>query len=796
MTPEQMTGGVCSACKAFIPVGAAECPMCGSQVEQNANVHLGLRTGWGSLVCKTCGKSSDRADTCESCGSDLLSPLAADSVQHKRLVVHQKSLDHLTDLFGRITPAGITPTDLAQYLDYLSESDLLSRRYWEPVVDSLEAVDMTSLEAIHSKAAFESLGRLTSAADECFEMLRTVSSIKPPPELLEFHALLVAHFCHILDCYEHGVLAIFSLNEADAIRHGAELQVSLQSALDAGARLGDSFNELTVMSRDVARDTVARRLAAVVGSAAQSANGESLDLGAILSMALSRHQDIPAIGTAIFPLLSDLFMSDLTMTEELGLGLLAIAAPLLIRDNVLTLKRRTLQNLTVLRDASQQRLPELIAAFHNGIESYIEAEVSLLTIAESLATYENLQLSRDAGRMMLVNIYDNLAEFVWRKLASLPIYAMFLCEGSSLTFEQVAEQSTFGDKVQWLVQRQNSRHALALDGVCTLTRNAGSHGAVDTTGDKIRLTNFNPPSGQSTSIELTDEEFAGRIKALIDTCIAIRTALDVFLLENWEEFASQLRALRPPARLGTEIVKFVLGIFDLFGSTIVVEGNHVSVVARAMASGRPRRCHEYKAIFAMLAANLPATESADVEIAGTQGQTCRLTGTLSPFRDFASADVATEVNALPAMLAVTESSNVEAAVDALVTYRGGLVFNVAHALMVDVAALGEARSWATKDRKRYSQLLHGSAERAAVYVRVVGSVDSPPELAGMKDDLLRLTRDYQKAIVRRLQTWDSGKWRVAARPDPQIGSIGMAAIDLRAQTLLDAKAYWGEVPDA
>jgi hypothetical protein len=119
-----------------------------------------MRLTWGTPTCKSCRAESEDDETCSGCGRDLTPSDAAESLQHKRRLAHQRGLAAIREIFGRPRPEPLTVLDATQYVDYLTGEQILVQDYLRQAGDSLIAVDVSSLEAVHGKQNYEAISHV------------------------------------------------------------------------------------------------------------------------------------------------------------------------------------------------------------------------------------------------------------------------------------------------------------------------------------------------------------------------------------------------------------------------------------------------------------------------------------------------------------------------------------------------------------------------------------------------------------------------------------------------------------
>ncbi len=753
---------------------------------------FGLKVGLSAAECAQCKTLNEvGASECFGCGANLAAAGAGRSLQHKRLETHRQTRERFETLLStqraNLQPA-VTVTDARQYVRFLNNPGIAFADHLSKPASLLADIDLSTMQATHAKEAYTSLSTICGAAEEAYDVYRTLYSVLPPADFAEFHTLLTTFMSAVLDMYIYGMRALFAMTRVDAFEQQRRLQHAVDMAREAAAQLGDTFARIDVEILDPG-DTN-QRLAVLTGQSAQYDHNSEIDLGAVLSAALSSHDDLSGVARAVLPHLRDLFGTDaVEVAEEQALGLLATAAALSMTDNLVTIKRRARIFLDLLREAHNFHPTDFEGATRKAARDVLTSETIALTIGEQLRVYASAQMSREARRMVLKDAYSNLAENIWRRLSSFLLYAMFLLESMPMTYEDIADWAGFGEKVQWLLDQHKPQYALALEGVSAVMRNAGSHGGVDVMGDKIVLTNVNPQTRKVRTEELTDEEFEVRIRQMLDTCLALRTAFDIFVLGHWATFRDELISLRPPSRLAVEIVKYLLGNWDLSVAYVAVGDRILHVKASLLKPHQPRPYSQYVSICAIFAALMP--DVTDVDFLVTRGESvdCHIASSLVPFRAFSSAnETVRDIMVLPTMAQLSITTPDQQMADGATRYRGVVAFNVAHFLMVDVARLGEDRGKAVLNRNGYRELVDSVGQRLRAYRQVLLQTPASVCVNALRNGLLEALRDLEQGLRKERRALQNSESFVPTAANIELARAGQVALQIREKTLADAKA--------
>ncbi len=245
---------------------------------------FGLKVGLSAAECAQC-KTVNKvgASECFGCGANLAATGAGWSLQHKRLETHSQTRERFETLLATqrasLQPA-VTVTDARQYVRFLNSSGIAFADHLSKPASLLADIDLSTMQATHAKEAYTSLSTLYSAAEEAYDVYRTLHSVLPPVEFAEFHTLLTTFMSAVLDMHIHGLRALFAMSTVDTLEQQRRLQHAVDMALEAAAQLGDSFARIDVEMLEPG--DINQRLAVLTGQSAQYALNNEVDLGAVL----------------------------------------------------------------------------------------------------------------------------------------------------------------------------------------------------------------------------------------------------------------------------------------------------------------------------------------------------------------------------------------------------------------------------------------------------------------------------------------------------------------------------------
>jgi len=505
-----------------------------------------LRIQLVAAICDVCGEAFglDR-ETCPSCGDDNeahdprtagINAVRADALE--ATVTEYAASSDPPDVVR--DGERLTLTD-EQFMNFFTEENLISARLIERPRLVVAALDLGSESAIRSASTANAIRELARCADETKVMLGRLIRIRVDGQLDAVHGLSLALYREVLRLHRAVARALSAYTPEELASAQYDLQAALDQAADTASGVGAQIEVV-----DVARlhPDFAARLTALTGRQGAYQYRGTVDLAAVyadlLSPQQSRTQRVERAAACFHGSIPREFIESLG--EESVDVLLLLAAEVHLSHNPISLAARCATFVDVLDRAiaaNEEATTSLVTAAEDDIE---DAHVALLSLVDVLnqLTLEDLPVS--AQRLQLSNTYNTLTEWVFRRLVNLLLGAKFCIDGKARPYEVVARMS-FGEKYHTLSQARDPRYVAALLGVAKVIRNAGAHGDVDLSGERVtfRQTDRN---GVQTVETHTDDEFVRKLVDLLLTCQALSIASAVVRLKH--------HRLLPEARMPTK----------------------------------------------------------------------------------------------------------------------------------------------------------------------------------------------------------------------------------------------------
>jgi hypothetical protein len=707
--------------------------------------------------CDRCGETfSYGASACPSCGGrcDVLDPLeqGINKVRWEALGDLISELEAITDTPEREEVRGPVLTD-EQFINFINRNSIISAELVDDVRAVLDDMDLGSKNSIRSTPTRKAFERLIANARDVRGAYDELTGVRVPERFETLHVLIVAVYYTILDLYRAGGRAVLAVT----IEELSAAQRALQGALDRGAGLGSLMSaELEGVDLVGLDPSISRRLALLTGRPGRYEYEGQLDPAAVLASALQQSitvEDLGKVALAEFPRTLTSGAKDLTPDQ--GLALYLLAAEVAASPDPMTLRRRANVFLAILNEAYARDQVAMSAMVEAAAPDVEDAMVNLLAAGELLRRLDSA-LSTEAIRMELSGAYDRLSEWIFRRLANVLVAAKHVIDQDPKAYADIAHMSS-NEKFNALSQAKDPRYAVALHGVVTVTRNAGAHGDVDLSGDKVHLRAVDRKRGLVREEWLTEGEFADRLLDLLLTCLALSLSYHLFCLEHARDLPSTSPSSKP--RVLSEAARALVGLWGL--RRVQVRAGDTAAPAVVEAADDPERPARDSGDFLAAAATLATLfrQWPDLSLRITRDGTplCRLT---------VPTEVAVEFLSLPAeaqpfgALKLRYLSLIEPRIedDDVERYRREWIRDGARLVAQQVAELNPLRNGLPKTKSEYEAAVRSLSESAERFRQMLLEVPVPPAARSPRDRLFAALGMMENGLARHLNLLASDQW--------------------------------------
>jgi RNA polymerase subunit RPABC4/transcription elongation factor Spt4 len=766
---QQSFGRFCIGCGLLL-LADQSCPNCNADAPSTAveEESLQLSVNLSVLRCAACNRvNSIGTLTCPSCGERVDSSEITDPREGPLNRVKWDALGDLLPSFRGLAtfpieeqnPASLVTDD--QFIRYVNRHSIFSP---DLLVGSLKGlarqIDLSDEDAIRSPETRRGFEELLKSAQQLRQIYDELAGVRAPEQFSELHLQATVAFQTAIDLHMTCARAILALTVEELQAAQRELQASFDRLSVVGEVMVEEVENADPEA--VGEHRIQRRLDTFVRRPGQYEHAGRPDLAAVLVAKLSEGRDFARLGQEGAAYFGRMLLIDpSTLPPEQGLVLYVLAAQVAASDDPLTLRRWSNVLLDVLNEAFRKNPAAMEAAVSAADVDIEEAMVHLLSVGDTLRNLQIDELPIEAVRQQLTSSYQTLVEWSHRRLLNLLLAAKFVLRGKPKPYEQIAVADS-ATKRDWLSKTVDPRYAPAFLHLSATIRNAGAHGDVETSGSKIRFITRNKNRTKVLGVEeLTEDEFAGRLRDLLLTCDALRLSAELFRIEHLHDLPSPVLPTR--ARVMDEIANIIIGYFGLVHArTRRQEEELVAVdaeVAEGMSAKAPR---DYLAVAFTVATLFPTHTKAELRVLQKGELKCRIQAPI--------AEVVTQ-QALPEdvrnyyLLKTCYLSAVEPSDDGNVhdRYMRQLIRAGSRLLMQDVAAAQQLRAGLPRTKQDYAVSLKLLIQKANVLADVLRAVEPPETAAPPRDSLLLGLESLRRGLTEHQRLMRSGRWAAVGR---------------------------------
>lgn len=731
---QQFFGQFCPTCGSLLLTGQS-CSNCGAEAVpvKDGEESLELSVNLSVHHCEACRRVfSIGTSACPSCGepidsSDLTDPKMVPLNQIKLEALEASSLElHGLTVFaeGERPLPHVVSDD--QFLNYVNRHDIFSSdRLIGNLKGLVRRIDLSDEAAIRSSDTLDAFDGILNASRELRAVYDELQSFRVSNQFSELHLQAIAGFKTALDLHVTCARAVLALTVEDLQVAQRDLQTALDRLTVVGQVMAAEIEN--VDPKALGSHRIQRRLDIFVQRPGEYEYAGRPDLAAVLVSKLSEGNEFSRLGhegVAYFDRM--LLVDPSTLPPEQGLALYVLAAQVAASDDPLTVRKWSNVLLDVLNEAFRQNPVAMGAAVEKADADIEEAMVHLLSVGDTLRSLRIDELPIEAVRQHLTSSYQTLFEWSHRRLLNLLLAAKFILRGKPKPYGEIAVADS-ATKRDWLSKPDDPRYAPAFLRLSASIRNAGAHGDVETSGPKIRFITRNKNRSKIIAVEeLTEDEFAVRLRDLLLTCDALRLSAELFRVEHFHELPAPVLPTR--ARVIDEVANIIVGYFGLVRARTRRQGEElVGVEAEVIEGVSAKAPRDYLAAAFTIAALFPVYTTAELRVLQNDELKCRIEVPVAE---------AVAQQALPAdvrnyyLLKTCYLSTVEPQVDdnAHDRYMREVIRAGSRLMMQDVAATQQLRAGLPRTKQDYTVLLKLLSQKVDMLADVLRSVD-PPEAA-------------------------------------------------------------------
>lgn len=707
---------------------------------------------------------------CPSCGEP------GEYIDPREAPINKVKLKALGDLLPEFEKLAIVsanagaptiPVTDQQLLGFLIRNKLLSEQLIDTVKSAAREIHLSSKSAIRSRTTRQAFECLLRSLRETRTVYDDLQSVSLPDQFGDLHLFLQATFRAVLDLHLWTARAVLVTTIEEAQTAQQEIQIALDRAAE-GAHALDS--ELGRIDPESLSTSVSQRLSLFTGIPAQYEHDGRPDLAPTLASRSGESNwtnsvaSLGQIGASFFR--QTISVDPTTLSPEHALTLYLLAAETAASEDALTIRRRAAVYLEILNHAFQSNPSHMLATVTAAEDDLAEALVTLLSLGDTFRALKPDQLPREAYRLTLIQANGTLTEWVFARLISILLNAKFVLNGQPKPYTDTSAR-IFNEKFNILDQEARSadpRYAVALLGVATIARNAGAHGGIRLSGEKIHLTQRDK-KGKVTEVEMTDDEFSDRLSDLLVTCQALSLAMELFRILHHDQL-SPLRA-RDESRLLIEGGRALVGLWALHRAEIEIdyEASLVAVQASLQSETLVSDPTEYLPCVVMLALLFRPWSVVQLTVVGADDeQQCRVALPTEEAQAF--SELPEEAHALGAIKVIYRAQIEPTAIDEAQRYRQLWITSAARLVAQEIASLQPLRARLPQTRGDYVAAVERVLRNLKFLRDMLRSFEPPPPIARERNRLLEGIRLLRRGLTTHLELMRTGKPAIVLRASP------------------------------
>lgn len=568
----------CDECGAYVEMGAANCPGCGAVVdvdwEEKAHLYRARREIFGDLA----------------------------------EVLEEPS-----------ESGAVVPLSERQYLRFINGSHVLDAEPSGRMVKTINGLDLSEPSTIRGPGTREAAKVLYRDALKLRRLIAALKSLKPYGVFAEPHGHLIGAFEAYRQHFQKLVGALLAKGPSEVERHKEAAQPPIELASRELRVFGRSFSKLEEKYPDgLAEDTVEERLASfLIGTV----NGNIEELSDISQLGLGSFDAFMAPRDDGYRYFSGMLATPL---EELSEGMPQVLYLLALmvgsQEDPAGILHRASMFVGVVNEALSKDQEAMLSAAVDMQKDLNEASGILISLTPQVeAMLSSPNVTEEALKDFAIRSYGRLTEGCFRRMVNLLVFAMFRSKGSSKSWEDIADWSSFGEKYQWLSdaardETVQSAFSSALEGVEKIVRNSDAHTDFELLDGGIRFVQTNFNKREKTEKVFSDEEFGDLLVDLLRTLMSLSIAAQMFQCDHMNEIGTDLveepasEALRP---LYLELFLTVTGLVE---PEALEESDGVTVRSAVPEYQVPGSLYDYVKNLIFVAFLYPEAERFSLEI--------------------------------------------------------------------------------------------------------------------------------------------------------------------------------------
>jgi hypothetical protein len=568
----------CDECGAYAEMGAENCPGCGAVVdvdwEQRAHLYRARREVFG----------------------DLAEVLKAPS-------------DYTT----------VVPVTEQQYLRFIDGSHVLSAGPVSRMTRTINSLDFSESSTIRGARTREAATVLYQDALKLRRLIATLKSMKPYGAFAQPHEHLIGAFEAYREHFRELAGALLARGPSEVEAHKQAAQPPIELASRKVRTFGRVFGELSKAYPDgLDDDTVEERLASFLLG---TVDGEIETLTDLSQLGLGSFDAFMAPRDDGYRYFSGMLTTPLAdLAEGMPQVLYLLALMVGSREDPAGILHRASMFVDVVNEALAEDREGMLAAAVGMQKDLNAASGILISLTPQVeAMLGSPSVTDEALKDFAIRVYGRLTEGCFRRAVNLLVFAMFRAKGSTKSWEDIADWSSFGEKYQWLSDSARDETAppafsSALEGVEKIVRNSDAHTDFELLEGGIRFIQTNFKKREKTEKVFSDEEFGDLLVELLRTLMSLSVAAQMFQCDHMDEIGADLAEDPTPEALRPLYLELFLAVTGLVEPEALEDGGDVTVRAAVPEYQVPGSLYDYMMNMIFIAFLYPEAEAYNLQV--------------------------------------------------------------------------------------------------------------------------------------------------------------------------------------
>ncbi len=579
---------ICQIHKDIVFYDTGSCPICGNKLTPIAESEdldiTSIQIEQSMVICEKCQFVHDIDESkCRNCGCDLGARIPLDeTIQGKRikiLTLFRKEIDKLEQGIEE-RPASKIPVSDEQYMHTINDLAVFPNMDINDVKKAFAGLPQDP-EYLRDGQGKESLSIVLNRLKKIVFLYREMAKLNPSEGFAVGHPFLLETLKHLFKSLVAGARSLSSKTLKVTQELGHIMQDELDKASCKINQFGETIDNVNLPDNEI--DLLNRRIRSITRSGRSFIYQRKLDLASISADWIKTTGSIDEMVNNATSYFKHLMRDDPSIipTEYraglIGLVILTTSSAdprgvLNTASDILDLLEKTYkyrENKPLFTDAMGHMIPDIETALDN-----------MYSTGEKLIFMDIDKLANSTRRKFLIGICHSLIEGSLKNLINLPLMASFLKRGKKKNYKEIAD-TKLGERLSWIGDKGV---APLPESFIKMVRNSYAHQTVDTEKDKIILIDIDPHTKRKKKKTIEEDELLIRIEEMLEICVALTIAANIFLINNHKDF-SRLLEHKPSKMVFIEsAISFSLGMKGIIEVKMEISDSNLNICGKVHPS--------------------------------------------------------------------------------------------------------------------------------------------------------------------------------------------------------------------